>query len=131
MDTIAEFLTRIRNAGLAKHEKLDVASSNMRVGLAKILQETGYIRTFKVARDGKQGIMRVYLKYAENGRPVISAIKKLSRPGRRLYVKSTDIPLVRSGCTRRPVATMWRYLSLGVPMTVAATIVLLSIWSTK
>jgi small subunit ribosomal protein S8 len=97
MDTIAEFLTRIRNAGLAKHEKLDVASSNMRVGLAKILQETGYIRTFKVARDGKQGIMRVYLKYAENGRPVISAIKKLSRPGRRLYVKSTDIPLVRSG----------------------------------
>lgn len=97
MDTIAEFLTRIRNAGLARHEKVDVPSSNMRVGIAKILQESGYIRTFKVARDGKQGVMRVYLKYNEKGRPVINTIKKLSRPGRRLYVGSTEIPQVRSG----------------------------------
>jgi small subunit ribosomal protein S8 len=97
MDTIAEFITRIRNAGLARHEKVDVPSSNMRVGLARILQETGYIRTFKVARDGKQGVMRVYLKYNEKGHPVINAIRKVSRPGRRLYVKSTEIPKVRSG----------------------------------
>ncbi len=97
MDTIAEFLTRIRNAGLAKHDKLDVPSSNMRVGLAKILQETGYIRTFKVARDGKQGVMRVYLKYNDEGRSVINTVQKLSRPGRRLYIKSTEIPQVRSG----------------------------------
>jgi small subunit ribosomal protein S8 len=97
MDTIAEFLTRIRNAGLAKHEKLDVPSSNMRVGIARILQESGYIRTFKVARDGKQGVMRVYLKYNESGRPIINTVRKVSSPGRRFFVKSSEIPQVRSG----------------------------------
>lgn len=97
MDTIGEFLTRIRNAGAAKHEKLDIPSSNVRVGIAKILLENGYIRSFKVVRDGKQGVMRVYLKYNEKGRPVITAIDRVSRPGRRVYVKSTDIPKVRDG----------------------------------
>ena len=97
MDTIGEFLTRIRNAGASKHEKLDVPSSNLRMGLAKILQETGYIRSFKTARDGKQGIMRVYLKYNERGQHVINAVKRISRPGRRVYVGSTEIPNVRSG----------------------------------
>src|SRR4051812_45802071 len=97
MDTIGEFLTRIRNAGAAKHEKLDIPSSNGRVGIAKILLENGYIRSFKVVRDGKQGVMRVYLKYNEKGRPIISAIDRVSRPGRRVYVKSTDIPQVRDG----------------------------------
>jgi small subunit ribosomal protein S8 len=97
MDTIGEFLTRIRNAGAAKHEKLDIPSSNVRVGIAKILLENGYIRSFKVVRDGKQGVMRVYLKYNDKGRPIISAIDRVSRPGRRVYVKSTDIPRVRDG----------------------------------
>ena len=97
MDTIGEFLTRIRNAGASKHEKLDVPSSNLRMGLAKILQETGYIRSFKTARDGKQGIMRVYLKYNERGQHVINTVKRISRPGRRVYVGSTEIPNVRSG----------------------------------
>lgn len=97
MDTIGEFLTRIRNAGLARHEKIDVPSSNMRVGLAQILQETGYIRSFKVARDGRQGIMRLYLKYNEKGSHAISSVQRVSRPGRRVYVASTQIPTVRSG----------------------------------
>jgi len=97
MDTIGEFITRIRNAGAARHEKVDIPSSNVRVGIAKILLENGYIRSFKVVRDGKQGVMRVYLKYNEKGRPVISAIDRVSRPGRRVYVKSTDIPSVRDG----------------------------------
>ena len=97
MDTIGEFLTRIRNAGMAKHEKLDVPASNARVGIAKILLETGYIRSFKVARDGKQGVMRVYLKYNEKGRPLINTIDRVSRPGRRVYVKAKDIPEIRSG----------------------------------
>jgi len=97
MDTVAEFFTRIRNAGMARHEKVDVPSSNLRVGVARILQESGYIRTFKVARDGKQGIMRVYLKYNDSGKPVIGSIEKVSRPGRRFYVKSSEIPQVRSG----------------------------------
>ena len=97
MDKVGEFLTRIRNAGLAKHEKIDVPSSNMRVGIAKILQETGYIRSFKVARDSRQGIMRVYLKYTEKGSHAISAVERVSRPGRRVYVNSTQIPTIRSG----------------------------------
>jgi len=97
MDTIGDFLTRIRNAGAAKHEKLDIPASNVRVGIAKILLENGYIRSFKVVRDGKQGVMRVYLKYNAGGRPIISAIDRVSRPGRRVYVKSTEIPKVRDG----------------------------------
>lgn len=97
MDTIGEFLTRIRNAGAARHEKVDIPSSNVRVGIAKILLENGYIRSFKVVRDGRQGVMRVYLKYNEKGRPVISAIDRVSRPGRRVYVKATEIPRVRDG----------------------------------
>ncbi len=97
MDTIGEFLTRIRNAGTARHEKLDVPASNMRVGIAKILLESGYIRSFKVAKDGKQGVMRVYLKYNDKGRPLISAIDRVSRPGRRIYVKAKDIPSIRNG----------------------------------
>lgn len=97
MDTIADFLTRIRNAGLAKHDKVDMPSSNMREGLAKILQENGYIRSFKVAKDNKQGMMRVYLKYDEKGSPAISSIERVSKPSRRIYVKADSIPAVRSG----------------------------------
>ena len=63
----------------------------------KILLENGYIRSFKVVRDGKQGVMRVYLKYNDKGRPIITAIDRVSRPGRRVYVKSTEIPKVRDG----------------------------------
>jgi small subunit ribosomal protein S8 len=97
MDTIGEFLTRVRNAGAAKHEKVDIPSSGVRVGIAKILLDQGYIRSFKVVRDNKQGVMRVYLKYSDKGKPVITAINRVSRPGRRVYVKSDDIPNVRDG----------------------------------
>lgn len=97
MDTVSEFITRIRNAGLSKHEKVDVPSSKYRVGLATVLRDTGYIRNFKVVKDGKQGIMRIYLKYDENGNHVINDISRASRPGRRLYVRSNQIPSVRSG----------------------------------
>lgn len=97
MDTIAQFLTVIRNAGSARHEKVDIPSSKFRVGVAKVLESEGYIRSFKVAKDSKQGIMRVYLKYDENGKHTITAINKVSRPGRRVYVPATGIPRVRSG----------------------------------
>lgn len=97
MDTVSEFLTRIRNAGTARHEKVDLPASKMREGLAEILVKSGLIRSYKVAKDSKQGVMRVYLKYADNGDHVISAIHRVSRPGRRLYIKSTEIPVVRSG----------------------------------
>jgi len=97
MDTIGDFLTRVRNAGAARHEKLDIPASNVRVGIAKIMLENGYIRSFKVVRDDKQGVMRVYLKYTDKGKPIITAIDRISRPGRRVYIKSGDIPQVRDG----------------------------------
>ena len=97
MDTIAEFLTRIRNAGTARHEKVDIPASKLRAGLAEILVNNGLIRSFKVAKDSKQGVMRVYLKYDENGVHVINTIDRISRPGRRVYVKSNEIPVIRSG----------------------------------
>lgn len=105
MDTISEFLTRIRNAGASKHEKVDIPSSNVRVGLAEILAQTGFIRSFKVAKDSKQGVMRVYLKYNENGGHAINSITRVSRPGRRVYIKSTEIPTVRSGLGMTIVST--------------------------
>lgn len=97
MDTIADFVTRIRNAGLAKHDKLDVPSSNMKQGIARILKENGYIKTFRVAQDGKQGLMRVYLNYSKDGAPAISNVQRVSRPRKRIYVKKDQIPQVRSG----------------------------------
>lgn len=105
MDTISEFLTRVRNAGSAKHEKVDIPSSKVRVGIANILEKSGLIRSFKVARDSKQGVMRVYLKYDEAGNHAISAISKVSKPGRRVYVKSNEIPEVRSGLGMTIVST--------------------------
>jgi small subunit ribosomal protein S8 len=97
MDTISEFLTRIRNAGSAKHDKVDIPSSKLRVGLANVLRDSGYIRNFKVVKDGKQGIMRVYLAYAEDGKHAITEVRRVSRPGRRFYVQCQQIPSVRSG----------------------------------
>lgn len=97
MDTVGQFLTRIRNAGAAKHEKVDVPASKLRQGIAEILAQQGLIRSYKVARDSKQGIMRVYLKYTDSGDHVISAISRVSRPGRRVYVQAQEIPVVRSG----------------------------------
>ncbi len=97
MDTISQFLTMIRNAGAAKHEKVDLPASNFRVGVAQVLANEGFIRSFKVAKDSKQGIMRVYLKYDEAGNHAITTVDKVSKPGRRVYVKSDNIPTVRSG----------------------------------
>lgn len=97
MDTISQFLTVIRNAGAAKHEKVDLPASKVRAGIAQILANEGLIRSFKVAKDSKQGIMRVYLKYDEAGQHAINSIDRVSRPGRRVYVKSDKIPSVRSG----------------------------------
>jgi small subunit ribosomal protein S8 len=105
MDTVSEFLTRVRNAGISRHEKVDVPASHFRVSLAGILADLGFIRSFKVAKDSKQGVMRVYLKYGEGGDHAISNIQRVSRPGRRVYVKSTDIPAVRSGLGTTIIST--------------------------
>ena len=97
MDTIGDFLTRVRNAGMAKHEKVDVPCSNMRVGIAKVLQEAGYIRSYKTAKDGKQGLMRVYLRYDKKGHHAITKVNRVSHPGKRIYVGAAEVPKVRSG----------------------------------
>ncbi|MFN3697663.1 MAG: 30S ribosomal protein S8 [Pseudobdellovibrio sp.] len=97
MDTIAQMLTIIRNGSNAKLEKVDMPSSKLRENVAKILSDNGFIRSFKVAKDSKQGIMRIYLKYDDAGNPALSALQKLSKPGKRVYVSSTEIPTVRSG----------------------------------
>lgn len=97
MDTVAQLLTHIRNAGLAKHDKMDIPSSKIREGIAKILFEEGYIRSYKVANDGKQGLMRIYLKYNSKGTHVIESISRVSKPGKRVYVPKEKIPVVRSG----------------------------------
>lgn len=97
MDTVGDFLTRIRNAGMARHEKVDVPSSNLRKGIAAVLKQHGYIKNFREAKDGKQGILRVYLNFDSKGKAAIDTIARVSTPGKRVYVKSTDIPKVRSG----------------------------------
>lgn len=105
MDKIGEFLTVIRNAGRVKNEKVDVPASRVRAGIAQILVEEGYIRSFKVAKDSKQGIMRVYLKYDDSGRHAITSIERVSTPGRRVYIKNDEIPVIRSGLGSSVVST--------------------------
>lgn len=97
MDTVAEFLTRVRNAGSAKHEKVDLPASNLRLAIAKVLVDQGFVRSVRSAKDSKQGVMRVYLKYTATGEHAINSIDRVSRPGRRVYVKSDELMPVKSG----------------------------------
>ena len=97
MDTIGDFCTSIRNAILAGREKVDAPSSNMRKNIASKLEQYGYIRGYRVVEDGKQGMMRVYLKYDENRFSAIQSIQRVSRPSCRRYIKSDQIQDVRSG----------------------------------
>jgi len=96
-DPIADMLTRIRNANMVKHQKVDIPSSTMKVNLANVLRAEGFIKNYKVIADQKQGILRVYLKYIDEKDSVINEIKRVSKPGGRVYVKSEDIPKVKSG----------------------------------
>jgi small subunit ribosomal protein S8 len=96
-DSIADLLTRIRNANSAKHTTVDVPASNMKKSIAKILQEEGYIRDFRVIEDGKQGIIRITLKYGENRSQIISGLKRISKPGLRVYASAEDMPKVMHG----------------------------------
>lgn len=96
-DPIADMLTRIRNANKARFETVDIPSSKLKVNLARILKEEGYIKNYKLTEDNRQGVLQVFLKYGQKGEPVISEIKRVSKPSRRVYVAKDDIPLVRSG----------------------------------
>lgn len=96
-DPIADLLTRIRNAGMAKHPKMDIPSSNVKVAIAEVLKDLGYIKNFKVINDDLQGVLRLYLKYDEQNTAVIHEITRVSKPGRRVYVGQDDIPRVKNG----------------------------------
>jgi small subunit ribosomal protein S8 len=97
-DPLADMLTRLRNANKAKHEKIDVPASNLKIQVARILKDEGYIKNYKVIKDAKQGIIRVYLKYeGETKRKVITGLRVLSTPGRRRYVKGANIPMTLRG----------------------------------
>src|SRR5512139_3172474 len=96
-DPIADMLTRIRNGSKAKLEKVDIPSSKLKLEIAKILKDEGYIKNLKMVKDRRQGVIRVYLKYTDEEAPVIQGIKRVSRPGCRVYVGNDTIPKVLAG----------------------------------
>ena len=96
-DVIADMLTRIRNANDAKHETVDIPASNLKKSIAEILLEEGYIKNFQIVEDGKQGIIRVALKYAPGKQKVIHGLRRVSKPGLRIYSNCEDMPRVMNG----------------------------------
>ena len=96
-DVIADMLTRIRNANNAKHETVDVPASNLKKSIAQILADEGYIRSYQVVEDGKQGIIRITLKYVAGKQKVIHGIRRVSKPGLRIYSNCEDMPKVMNG----------------------------------
>ena len=96
-DPIADMLTRIRNAAKAKFKSVDIPGSTLKIELAKILKDEGYIRNYKFLKDGKQGILRLYLKYGTGQSSVIYGLKRISKPGRRVYVRAKEIKPVFNG----------------------------------
>jgi small subunit ribosomal protein S8 len=95
-DPIADMLTRLRNAGQARHRRVDMPVSKLKIELARILRDNHYIHDFKVLEDGKHGMLRLYLKYYQE-KPVIRELKRVSKPGLRKYVSVPEIPRVRNG----------------------------------
>jgi small subunit ribosomal protein S8 len=96
-DPVADMLARIRNGSLAEHEKVDIPSSKLRVRLAEILKEEGFIKNFRLIEDKRQGVLRVYLKYGPGQERVISGLRRVSKPGKRMYVGADRIPSVLGG----------------------------------
>ena len=96
-DPISDMLTRIRNATTVRHDRTDGPASKMKLEIAKILKQEGFIRTFKMLEEGPQGLIRIYLKYAEDGEPAIHGLERVSKPGRRVYRGVDDLPKVRAG----------------------------------
>ncbi len=96
-DAIADILTRIRNANTAKHATVDVPASNIKKSITQILVDEGYVKGYQVIEDGKQGIIRITLKYGDNKTPVITGLRRVSKPGLRIYSSCMDMPKVRRG----------------------------------
>ncbi len=96
-DSIADLLTRIRNANTQKHESVEIPASNIKKAIVQILLDEGYIKSFTVAEDGKQGVIKVVLKYTEDKAPVITGLRRVSKPGLRIYSDVENLPRVMKG----------------------------------
>lgn len=96
-DPIADMLTRIRNANMVRHEKLEVPASNLKKEIAEILKREGFIRDVEYVEDNKQGIIRIFLKYGKDNERVITGLKRISKPGLRVYAKTEEVPKVLNG----------------------------------
>ena len=104
-DPIADFLTRIRNGNMVMHETVEIPSSKIKVSLAGILKDEGYIKDYEYIEDGKQGIIRIYLKYGPNRERVITGLKRISKPGLRVNVKKDEVPRVLGGLGTAVIST--------------------------
>lgn len=104
-DSIADLLTRIRNANTAKHDTVDIPASNMKKSIVQILVDEGYVKSFQVIDDGKQGIIRATLKYGEGKTPIITGLRRVSKPGLRIYSSCEDMPKVMKGLGIAVVST--------------------------
>ncbi|MTD32241.1 30S ribosomal protein S8 [Planomicrobium sp. YIM 101495] len=96
-DPIADMLTRIRNANMVRHEKLELPGSNMKKDIAEILKREGFVRDVEYIEDDKQGLIRIFLKYGSNNERVITGLKRISKPGLRVYAKTDEVPRVLNG----------------------------------
>ena len=96
-DTIADLLTRIRNASSAKHDSVEIPASNMKKAICQILVDEGYVKNYTVTEDGKQGVIKVTLKYGEGKTPVIQGLRRVSKPGLRIYSNAAELPKVMKG----------------------------------
>ncbi|QXE01868.1 SSU ribosomal protein S8P [Terribacillus aidingensis] len=110
-DPIADMLTRIRNANTVRHEKLELPASKLKKDVADILKREGFIRDYEFVEDDKQGVLRIFLKYGKNDERVITGIKRISKPGLRVYAKSDEIPRVLNGLGIAVVSTSKGVLS--------------------
>ncbi|MET3616836.1 small subunit ribosomal protein S8 [Peptoniphilus olsenii] len=104
-DPIADMLARIRNANNARHKSVDIPASNIKKEIARILLEEGYIKNLDVIEDNKQGMLKIELKYADSGQRVITGVKRISKPGLRVYVKCDDVPKVLGGLGTAIIST--------------------------
>lgn len=96
-DPIAEMLTRIKNANMARHERVDVSASKLKLEITKILKDKGFIKAYKILKDNKQNVIRITIRYVNGNERVIGGIKRISKPGKRVYVSKDNIPIVMGG----------------------------------
>ena len=110
-DPIADMLTRIRNANVVRHEKLELPASTMKKEIADILKREGYVRDYEFIEDNKQGVLRIFLKYSADEERVITGLKRISKPGLRVYAKATEVPRVLNGLGTAIISTSKGVLS--------------------